>query len=97
MMHVCTTAERNGIVNVFHPMNTGPTRAKASVWVYVVRGTVGVGVGNGGQTSINTQTTGTGAWEHLEVNHDGGPANEFIVYSTSTHGACFYVHAPCVE
>jgi hypothetical protein len=91
MLHICTTGGSNGIVQVFLPHNTGAQHAKSSVWVFVVRGKVGMGTGNGGSTGIDVQSTTVGRWEELQAPNGTAPANEFIVYSVLPGGACYYI------
>ena len=92
MIHVCTTGENNGLVQVFLPQNSGPQHARSSVWVFVIRGQVGMGTGNGGSTSDHDAVSAhVGQWEELQAPNGVHPANEFIVYATSPRGACFYI------
>ncbi len=93
MMYVSTGGLNNGIEQVFLPFNTGPASATFSVWVYVVRGQVGAGVGNGGNTSLTSFSTTTGQWELLTGQNalSQSPANLFIVYASTAGGADFYV------
>jgi hypothetical protein len=92
MIHVCTTGQDNGLVQVFLPHNTGPQHARSTVWVFVLRGKVGMGTGNGGSTGDHdAQSTQIGKWQQLQAPNGVAPANEFIVYATSPGGACFYI------
>ena len=92
MLHVSTQGQRDGIVQVFGEFNKGPAKTTSGAWVYVLNGTVGIGTGNGGNTK-NTDAVSTthGQWEHLQAANGVSPANEFIVYATSSQGASFYV------
>ena len=80
----------DGLVQVFGAYGTGPTHVLESVWVYVVHGQVGIGVGNGGDTSISATSSTHGQWEHLVGTNSVSPANEFTLYSTDPNGAEFY-------
>jgi len=91
MIHVYTTADRDGLVQVFLPYGSGPTKVIASAMVYVVRGQVGIGTGNGGGTQIDAVSTVTGAWQLIRAENHSIPANELIIYATSPGGAEFYV------
>jgi hypothetical protein len=91
MIHVYSTAQNNGLVQVFLPYNSGPTKVIASAMVYVVSGQVGIGTGNGGGTQIDAVSTTTGAWQLIRAENHSIPANEFIIYATSPGGAEFYV------
>jgi hypothetical protein len=93
MMHVCTTGPLNGLVATF-PSNP---HVISSVWVFVVRGQVVMGTGNGGATGRDKMSMHTGEWEKLEAPNGGSPANEFIVYSVSPAGACYYVDDASVQ
>jgi hypothetical protein len=80
MIHVTTTGVDNGLEQVFLPPNTGPAHASASVWVFVNAGRVGLGIGNGGNTSLTAFGTATGQWELLQTVNAGTqtPANESL-------------------
>ena len=92
MIHVCTTGSNNGLVQAFLPhTEPGIQHATSSVWVFVLRGKVGMGTGDGGNTGIDAQSTTTGQWEELKAPNGGKPVNEFIVYSVSPAGACYYI------
>ena len=80
----------DGLVQVFGPFNTGPAKVLASVWVYVVHGQVGIGVGNGGDTSISAKSSVLGQWQQLVTFNSVAPANEFVLYSSLSEGSEFY-------
>lgn len=89
-LHVITDRDRNGVVQVFAPFNSGPTNSMSAVWVYVRRGTVFLGTGNGGNTGEDVASTTTNQWELLQAANGAQPANELIVYSKGA-GADFYL------
>jgi hypothetical protein len=91
MLHVCTTGKSCGVVQVFLEHGTGPQHVTSSVWVFVVRGRVAMGTGNGGDTGFDALSTETGKWERLTAPNGVSPANEFIVYAASEGGSCYYV------
>lgn len=92
MLHVTTGAGGCGIVQTFAARDAGPEHAVSSVWVKVVSGEVGMGTGNGGDTGIDVSVGATNQWTLLQAgNHIATPANELIVYATSSNGAEFYV------
>jgi hypothetical protein len=91
VLRVATTGQSSGLVQVFGSQDTGPGATIASAWIYVVRGKVGIGTGNGGNTSLDITTLSTGRWELLRARNGVSPANEFIIYSDSSAGATFYV------
>ncbi|XHR81307.1 MAG: hypothetical protein ACFKPT_24255 [Gloeotrichia echinulata GP01] len=70
--------------------------AIASARIYVVSGKVGIGTGNGGNTSLDLISSQTNTWELLQSPNGVSPANEFIIYS-ATIGAEFYVDNASVE
>ena len=85
LIRVETNSASNGLVQVLGPLNSGPTSATASVWVYVDAGVAGLGIGNGGATSLTAFSQSTGTWELLTTSTiSGSPAvfNEIIVYSS---------------
>ena len=96
ILHVTTDGWGDGVANVFLPFGTGPMQSVAFARVLVVRGQVGLGTGNGGQTGFDAISRTIGAWETVAGIHGGSHANEFIVYATSEDGAEFYVDSPSV-
>lgn len=92
MLHVCTTGQDCGLVQQYQDTDSGPAHVTSSVSVFVVRGQVGMGTGNGGDTGDHDAvSTATGTWEQLTAPNGVSPANEFIVYAVSAGGACYYV------
>ncbi len=93
MLHVTTTGSNNGIVQVLAPYNTGPVGAMGSAYVYVLSGHVGLGTGNGGNTTPNNSiSTATNTWQLLRGFNkpSDSPINEMVIYSQGG-GADFYV------
>ena len=95
IIHVTTTGNRSGLVQVFLPVNTGSARSISAAWVFVRSGRVSIGTGNGGNTGLDTTSLTTNKWERLQARNGVSPANEFIIYSAS-NGADFYVASACV-
>lgn len=92
MLHVCTTGQDCGLVQQYQATGSGPEDVVSSVSVFVVRGQIGMGTGNGGDThDTDAVSTATGTWEQLTAPNGVSPANEFIVYAVSAGGACYYV------
>jgi hypothetical protein len=92
MIHVCTTGKNSGLVQLFLPKNTGPHKTRSAVWVFVVRGRVGIGTGNGDTTHDNDAVSAQwGTWDELTAPNGVSPANELVVYATSPEGACCYI------
>ncbi len=91
MLRVSTNGTGNGIVQVFGSNGEGPDEATACVWLFIERGEVGVGIGNGGNTHTSMTLTEAGKWERITVSNGVSPANQIIIYTTSSEGADFYV------
>lgn len=96
MIQVNTLGWGNGLVQVFKPYGTGPRKVISGAWVFVLRGKVGMGTGNGGNTGLDTLSQTTGQWEWLAASNGVSPANEFIIYSADVGGAEFFVDAASV-
>ena len=72
MIHVDTLGAHNGIVQVFGTIGAGPERTEATAWVYVLRGRVGIGTGNGGNLSDSDgESTTIGRWEQIVAPRNG--------------------------
>jgi len=95
MIHVLTTGTNNGLDQVFLPFNTGPNNAPFDVWLFVVSGQVGVGVGNGGNTGMSAFNTTFHQWEHITGAAANSPGNNMIIYS-SGGGAEWYADVASV-
>lgn len=95
MIQVLTTGLNNGLGQVFIPggFGNGPASGEFAVWVYVVRGTVGIGIGNGGNTSLTAFSTIHEQWQLVTgVNAPTqSPVNTIAIYASSVDGAEFYV------
>jgi len=80
-----------GIVQAFLPPHEGPEEATACVWVKLVSGaSLGVGIGDSGNTHTSMILTEQGKWEKITVSNGVSPANEISIYTAGT-GAYFYV------
>jgi hypothetical protein len=90
MLQVNTLGWGNGIAQVYLP-NSGPQKVIAGAWVFVLRGKVGMGTGNGGNTSMDTFSQTTGQWEYLTASNGVSPAGTFIIHSADPGGAEFFV------
>jgi hypothetical protein len=97
MLHVSTTIDTAGLVQVFAPQDTGPDRVESAAWVYVLRGEVAIGTGNGGNTGYDARTAEQRRWIRLSAPNGVSPANEFIIYAASPGGAEFFVAAASVR
>ena len=91
MIEVHVTSRWGGLVQTFDQQDHGPQHVTAGAWVYVKRGQIGLGTGNGGNTSVDSRSATTGRWEWIEAPNGVAPANELIIYATGDGGADFYV------
>jgi len=90
-MLVVQTNSGAGIAQAFLPRHEGPEQATACVWVYLESGaSLGVGIGDSGNTHTSMILTEKGKWEKITVSNGISPANEISIYSAGT-GAMFYV------
>jgi hypothetical protein len=96
MIHVGTTIS-GGLVQTFLPEHTGPETVEAAAWVYLLRGEVAIGTGNGGHTTFDVRTNVHGRWVRLAAANGVSPANEFIIYASREGGAEFYVAGAAVR
>ena len=96
VIHVTTAGGSNGLVQVWAPINTGPSKVVTGATIYVRSGKVLIGTGNGGNTGANAFTSGTGQWESIRGPNQVCPANETIIYSAGGP-ADFYVDFASVE
>jgi hypothetical protein len=93
MIHVITDADRNGIVQVVGDLDTGPRSGFACVWAYLVSGSIGVGIGNVGNTNGNDMVLNKkGSWEVLQVSNGHSPINTLVIFGLGG-GAEFYVES----
>ena len=81
MLHVYTTGASNGVVQKMFPLNTGPAKVFASVWVFVKAGNVCIGTGNGGNAHCDMTSTTMNQWVQLKACNGSSPANGVIIYS----------------
>lgn len=86
MMHVKTTYGSAGLV----ASTTSKPKVSFSCWVYVIKGKVCMGVGDGGGTGCTVTSTSTCKWEKLEGVSTMSPANQVIIYAQK-NDAEFYV------
>ena len=84
-----TNGDSNGIVNV--SLSETPEHTESRVWVFVLRGQVGMGTGIIGGLGIQATSTKHYEWEELHARNVTSPVQEFIVYSTSPDGTWFFV------
>lgn len=96
VIHVITGGADNGLVQVWAPIHTGPSAVTHMAVIFVARGKVGIGTGNGGNTGVSSVTMGTGRWETIRGVNSVCPANETIIYSVGGP-AEFYVDYAAVE
>ncbi len=97
VLHVDVTAAHTGLVQVFLAQHTGPACAVGRARVYVLHGSVALGLGDGGNSSLLSETSATGRWVWLEAENTISPVNEIVIYSTSDDGAEFFVDEASVH
>lgn len=97
MLHVAATIEGAGLVHNFADEHTGPPTVDSAAWVYVVRGEVGMGTGDGGNTHYDTRCSVTGRWVRMSARNGVAPANEFILYASRPGGTEFFVAGASVR
>ena len=91
MLHVTTDAGGCGLVQTFGGTGDPPPRTVSSAWIYILRGSVMLGTGDGGATGPDVTCDQTGRWILLEAGNGHAPANELIVYAAGDAGAEFYI------
>ena len=91
MLRVTTGAGGCGLVQQWANTGSGPATGHAEAWVYVARGSVTLGSGNGGNTGGDTSSNSVGQWERLAAPSGRGPVNEVIIYAVPANGAEFLV------
>jgi hypothetical protein len=103
VLEVCTNGALSGIFQNFgHPPAPPAKATGSSVWVFVLRGQVGMGAGLGGSGGIDVSSAipNKFQWEHLHIKYlPLRPVTEFIVYShtNSTDGAWYFVADAVVD
>ncbi|HEX2060537.1 MAG TPA: hypothetical protein VHK90_07340 [Thermoanaerobaculia bacterium] len=89
-IHVVTSAEHSGLMQVWNPRNaTG--RVRTTAWVFVRRGRIYIGSGDGRPPMMNVYSSGTGRWERISGVNDSCPATVTVIYAAGPGGAEFYV------
>ena len=91
MLRVSTGAGGCGLVQQWADTGSGPATGHAEAWVYIVRGGITLGSGNGGNTGSDTFSRSVGQWERLAAPSGRGPVNEVIIYAVPAVGAEFLV------
>jgi len=91
MLRISTGAGGCGLVQQWAATGTGPAAATAEAWVYIIRGGVTLGSGNGGNTGGDTSNRTAGRWEQLAAPSGHSPVNEVILYAAPADGAEFLV------
>ena len=80
----------SGIYQVFATSAPFHNRVLASVWVYVVRGQVGMGVGPATGFPLAAHNSVLGSWEHLVAISSSAPPSQFNIFGTTSSGSEFY-------
>ena len=88
-LEVSTTSPVSGLRQRWRRGATAP-RVRTSAWVYVKRGKVSIGSGNGAPMT-NAYSTAIGRWEKLEGINESCPADSTMIQAASVGGADFVV------
>jgi hypothetical protein len=98
VLRVKTTGKGNGVYQTLDPMAIGPPDT-AGVHVLVVKGQVGVGTGDRGDTLILTEKR-EWRWHQVKRQNSGVPAKQFVIFAAELENECgyaeFYVAVPSV-
>jgi hypothetical protein len=97
MLDVLVTSGGYGLVQAFLAPDHGPGHVHACVWIRLVSGAVGIGVGNGGDTHTTAFLDRPGSWQLLGTDNAVSPANELIVYGAGGGAAEFQVRSAAVS
>jgi hypothetical protein len=89
-LKVKTSGARSGIMQTLPKANRRP-RIIASAWVYVHRGTVCLGSGNGQAPLTNVCSQSTGRWEKLEAMNESCPASMVTIISGDDRGGAEFL------
>ena len=82
-LHVVTDRQSSGVVQVMGPWAPARKSSVATVQVYVTRGQVGLGVGDGSNTGIGAVSTTTGPLGDPGGSQSQHTSQRIIVYATS--------------
>ncbi|MEA2464013.1 MAG: hypothetical protein QOJ98_1760 [Acidobacteriota bacterium] len=89
-IHVAATRAGGGIKYKW-PAAQYASRVESVVWVYVKRGRISIGSGNGRPPMANAYSKKTGQWERLEAVNESCPAKMIVIQAASDDGAEFIV------
>jgi hypothetical protein len=88
-LHVSVQQANSGVSQIWQG-RTAP-RVVTAASVYVVRGSVYLGSGNGKPPMANAYSRSTGSWEQLTGTNISCPAYLTVIYAATSEGAEFYV------
>jgi hypothetical protein len=97
MLRVDTHGPSNGIEHILGAPGTGPVCVTHGAWIYLKRGSIFIGAGNGGSTGPDRFYDTLGEWEYVEATNTTCPVSLFIVYAAEAGGAEFYIEKASVE
>jgi hypothetical protein len=81
MMHVITDGDRNGVFQAVGDLGSGPRSGFGCVWLYLVGGRLGLGIGNVGNTNGDDMVLNKkGSWEVMQVSNGHSPVNTLLVF-----------------
>jgi len=96
MLDVLVMSGGDGLVQAFLQPDTGPSHVYACISVRLIRGSVGIGVGNGGNTQRTATLDQPGDWQMLGTENGATPANELNVYRVGDGDAEFQIRSAYV-
>jgi hypothetical protein len=80
-LHVKISSALGGIVQYFGWRTSIPGDALITARVYVLKGQVGLGAGNGGSAGLTEVSATNGAWELIRTSASNLPVTEVALYS----------------
>lgn len=90
-MLIFASGTANGLVQQFAPTNTKTGRVRLSAWIYVLSGSVGMSMGNGGFGGTDAYTTGTGTWQYLSICGRSDGLNSEVTFYSNSGVSTYYV------
>lgn len=98
MLRISTSGGKNGLLQQWLPVNTGPAKVVSSAWVFVRRGRVFLGSGNGDASQRPDAISHTlYNWELITGINQSCPANETVIYAAGPEGADFDIEQVVVH
>lgn len=89
-LHVTASSAHSGLYHAWASKET-TERARTSAWVFVKRGRVYLGTGDGRPPMMDAFSTSTGQWELLTAVNASCPALVTVIHAADDEGAEFFV------